>query len=668
MPDPSSIILMIILCSLIFPIPYAQGAAPDTQNDLTNLSLEQLMNIEITSVSKKPELFSETPAAIYVITPEDIRRTGATSIPEALRMVPGLEVAKINGDRWAISARGFSDLYANYLLVLMDGRNLYAPLYGGVNWDEVDTMLEDIERIEVIRGPGATLWGANAVNGVINIITKHAKNTQGALISGGGGNEEQGFGSIRYGGKMGNDGYWRAYVKYFNWNDQLYRSGARASDRWDASRGGFRIDWNASAADSLTLLGDIYDGDAGERLTTNSLTRPYSSTFNDTLHYKGGDILGRWNRQFSATSNMQLQLYYDRTDRDDGLFHEVGNTFDIDFQHRFAWGACHDIVWGLGYNFNSEDIGNTYTVSFHPNNRDDSLFSSFIQDEITLIKDKLRFIIGSKLEHNDYTGFEVQPSARLLWTPSDRHTLWAAVSRAVKTPTYGNNNSRINVAVAPLGFIPVNVAMLPNTDFDSVEVIAYELGYRIRPLDRLFIDVATFYSHYDNQIDIATGNPFFEQQPRPPHLVIPLLQKNAMYGSSHGIEVASTWNVTNRWKLSAGYTWLKLQLHSHIPSSRPGNSELSSPQNQFNIRSYIDLPWNLEFDTALYYFDNVPRWNIPSYVRVDARLGWHPTKNLEVSVALQNIFDRKHPEFNNEQQIAPTELPRSGYVKLTWKY
>jgi iron complex outermembrane receptor protein len=661
--------MFFLVSGLVF-CQFRDAHAKNSSVDLAALTIEELMDIEITSVSKKTQALSQAAAAVYVITPEDIRRSGVTSIPEALRMVPGLQVAHITGNKWAISARGFSDLFAKFLVVLIDGRNVYSPLFGGVNWDEVDTLLEDIDRIEVIRGPGGTLWGANAVNGVINITTKHARDTQGGLLTFGGGNYEQGFGSVRYGGKARENVYYRTYIKYFDrdtFADHHFTGatpfdipGKHVRDRWDVVRGGFRIDWDSSDTDAITVQGDIYSGDISETLLTTSSSRPYESIGNHTLRTSGFNILSHWDRIFSDTSLMKLKCYYDYVVRDDVLFRETRNTFDLDFQYQFALGSYHDIVWGLQYNFTSDHLRDSFTLSFSSDDRDLNVASLFFQDDVGLFDDRVHLIVGSKFEYNDYTDFEVQPTARLLWNILEQHVLWAAVSRAVKIPNRGNREGRINFVTKP----PLNIAIVPNRGYDSEEVTAFELGYRVLPASNFSLDIAGFYNDYDDLFDLERG--FFLEPGLPPRLVFPQRQDNDMYGKTYGTEVTVIWKVRDDWKLVAGYTWLKLQLDSHLSTDRYRDREESDPQNQFHLRSYLSLPGNLEFDSALYYVDRISRWDIPSYLRLDARLGWQPTKDLSISLVMHNLLDDHHPEYETEQGFISSQVKRSIYMKVAW--
>lgn len=663
--------LLVALCAaLLAPVAAAaQPAHPPDTRDLTSLSLEELLNVEVTSVSRKQERWFEAPAAVYVITQEDIRRSGATTIAEALRLAPGLDVARFDSNAWAISSRGFNGLFANKLLVLMDGRTVYTPLFGGVFWDVQDTFLEDIERIEVIRGPGGTIWGANAVNGVINIITKRAQDTQGGVLTGGGGSEERGFGGTRYGVRLGNGAYLRAYAKYFDRGAFVTARGNQASDQWQAGRGGFRLDWNAGRRDAFTLQGDIYTGHVGRTFGVTAPTPPFGQIVNSWERMDGGNLLGRWQHQFAPDSSAALQLYYDRTGRDSAaLFREDRDTFDVDLQHQFALAARHAVVWGLGYRYTEDHIRNSFAFSLHPTSRGLNLFSSFVQDEITLIERRLTLTIGSKFEHNDFSGFEFQPSGRLLWTPAPRHTVWAAVSRAVTTPSRQEQDVRFNAAVFPTpdGTL-VYVSHFGNHDFKSEELLAYELGYRVQPKDQFFFDLATFYNEYRNLFTTeSSGAPFIETDPPPPHLVMAETSVNSARAESWGLELSASWNPLPRWRLAGAYTWFDLHSHRAMPGF---GAEGDAPHNQVNARSFIDLPYGLEFDTLLYYVDSLSTQGVPSYIRTDLRLGWRPHHDVEVSLVGQNVFEDQHREFGDEVSgTKVSEVPRGGYAKLTWRF
>ncbi len=663
-----TLVLMVIGLIVFGPGPhsFAQQQDANEPEDLFEMSLEQLMAVEVTSVSKKEETLFKAAGAIHVITQEDIRRSGATSIPEALRMVPGLQVVRINSHTWGISIRGFNKQFADKLLVLIDGRSVYTLEFGGVYWDMHDVMLEDVERIEVIRGPGGTLWGSNAVNGIINIITKRAEDTQGTLLSGGGGSEEQGFGAVRYGGKLSDKSYYRVYSKYFNRDDSPTVFGSDSADQWNVFQGGFRIDTDISEADSLTLQSDIFDGQFSETGTLYSLSFPFSQSFSRRSDIRGGNILGRWKRIFSEDSDMILQMYYDHTKRIEGTFKATCDVYDIDFQHRFLFGDIHEIIWGLGHRFYTDNTEGTFSFSLDPNSQDIHIYSGFFQDRITLIEDKLKLILGSKFEHHTFAGFECQPSGRLLWTHNELNTVWAAVSRAVRTPSRFDHGSS-NVWAVYGG--PTALIAFGNDDFESEEVTAYELGYRTQVANNLLLDFATFLNIYDNLMTHEVGSSRFETSP--PHTVLPRLMDNKMDGETYGTEIAAIWGVTPDWKLNAGYSFLQIQLHpdsSSTDTSTDSTEENRSPHNQFHLRSYLDLSEDVELDLALNYVDSLSSIDVPSYLRLDARLGWHITKNMELSIAAQNLLDRRHPEFGGWGSTGVTEAERSYYIKLTWRF
>jgi iron complex outermembrane receptor protein len=634
--------------------------------DLTEQSLDELMKIEVKTSSRKEQSIYETAGAITVITQEDIRRSGATTIAEALRMAPGLNVARIDANKWAISSRGFNDFFANKLLVLNDGRSVYTPLFSGVFWDVQDTVMEDIERIEVIRGPGAALWGANAVNGVINIITKSSKDTQGGLISAGGGTEENGFGSVRYGGKIKDDAYYRVYAKYFNRDDFRDSIGREGSDEWDVFRGGFRTDWDLSPQNTLNVQGDIYSGTVGQRVNVPTLAPPFSFTpFNRELNGRadvsGGNVLGAWKHNFSDSADLNIQMYYDRTERRDLVHLERRDTYDLDAVQHFTWGDRQEFVVGAGYRYTTDKLGDgkaqTGTIVFTPDSRGDQLFSTFLQDEITLVPERLRLTLGTKLEHNDYTGFEVQPSTRLLWTPNRHNSVWGAVSRAVRTPSRFEDDIRAHFAAVPIGGAPTFLDILGNPNYHSEKLIAYEIGYRVQPIDRASFDLALFYNDYE---DLRTVEGL-------PPVVLP---QNNMRGETYGAEISANLTVTKEWRLSASYTALKMQLHqTQSPLAVPGEgAEGDSPQNQFQIRSYLDLPYHLQLDSAAYYVDHLTSRGVPGYVRWDVRLGWRPRPNFDLSLNVQNILDDRHPEFGPGYLVSPTEVERCIYAKATWRF
>jgi iron complex outermembrane receptor protein len=621
--------------------PPASAQTPDTlvsPGALKRLSLEQLMDVEVTSVSRRAEKLSSTASAIQIITADDIRSSGASSIPEALRLAPNLQVAQVNSSQWAVSARGFDNVLANKLLVMIDGRTVYTPLYAGVFWDVHNVPLETVDRIEVISGPGGTLWGANAVNGVINIITKSATETQGLSIEGRAGTE-LGFGGVRYGGQFSPGLAFRAYGQGFGRGSTALASGADAKDSWGMGQGGFRMDWNASKADAVTFQSDYYDGrpdpDGGVRVVA-----------------RGGNAVSRWSRSLSESSDFQLQLYYDRGFRDFGNgFTEDLATYDLDWQHRFQPGGRHEVIWGLGARLMDHQTENLVAFAFLPAHRVLHLYSAFVQDEIALVDQRLRLTVGSKLEHNDYTGFEVQPSARLAWTPALRHTVWAAVSRAVRTPARLDRDFFL--------FAAPNVPIIAGADFQSEVLLASEVGWRVQPNARVSLSVSTFYNHYDN---IRTA------EPGPPPTGLPITIGNGAQGHAYGAELAAVYQVTDRWRFRGGYTFLKKDL-SLKPGSNDlngGSAESNDPRHQFLIQSSTSLPGRLELGAVLRYVGALPSPRVPSYAGLDLRLAWKPAERLELAVVGQNLLHDQHAEFIPSSP-SPRRVERGVYGAVTWR-
>ncbi len=643
--------------------------------DVTAMSMEDLMNLQVTSVSKRTQKVADAAAAIFVITQEDIRRLGATSIPEALRLVPGLEVARIDQNKWAIGSRGFNGRFDNKLLVLIDGRSVYTPLFSGVYWNVEDVMLEDVDRIEVIRGPGATLWGANAVDGVINVITKKAKSTQSAVVTAGAGTEERAAGGVRYGGKLGDNTYYRAYTKYFDWAPSAYPSGMTAHDGWDALRGGFRADWTPAGANSLTLQGDIYRTRFDETLTVASLSAPYSNTFPNDGKYSGGNILGRWNHT-SEGSSMSLQMYYDNTTiTDHSLFGDHQNILDIDFQHGFHVGDSQQFVWGLGYRSIHDKNNSSFTVSLQPNQVTLNQFSTFLQDEISLVDNRLQITLGSKFERNEFTGFEIEPNARLLWNLTPNQSIWTAVSRAVRTPALTEEGLRLNSAVIPptppSNPFPTVLAVFGSHQFKSEDLLAYELGYRVQATKNLSLDIATFYNNYSNLRTAEPGAPFVEGSPAPTDVVVPFVAGNKMSGGTYGVELFADWKVIPKWRLAGSYSYLQMDIHKNRNSQdpTPDNPNGSSPRHQWYLRSSIDLPKHFEQDTTLRFVDHLPSLNVPNYYSLDAHLGWRPVTRLELSIGGQNLLNNWHFEFMPDfVNTSPTVVKRSIFGSITFKF
>lgn len=649
------------------------GLAAAAEATLVHLSIEQLMDIEVTSVARKPQKLSESASAIYAITREDIRRSGMRSIPELLRMVPGLSVAQFDANKWAITSRGFASLFSDKLQVLIDGRSIYTPLFSGVFWDVQDVPLDDIERIEVIRGPGGTLWGANAVNGVINIITRRAEDTQGGMVSAGAGNLARDEVTARYGGQAGESAHYRIYAKNFDRNHFADATGAATHDAWRQTRGGIRIDWQRSAADSLTLQGDAYSGISQETLLQPSLAAPFSTTIADNAEVRGQNLLARWQRVLADDSDFALQLYYDHTFRKPAALVESRDTYDIDLQHRFRWGGRHELVWGAGYRMTRDTASNnTFLISLAPPGDTLTLPSAFVQDESSWLDDRLRVAVGSKFERNTYTGMEYQPNLRVLWKASEEHTLWAAVSRAVRTPSRGETGIRVASQAFPstIPGVTTLAVLFGNPNLDSEKLTAYEIGYRGHLRNDLLLDATAFYNDYSRLVTHEPGATFIEPAPLPPHLVVALNNGNMAYGHVHGGELSVNWQATEKWRLGASYSLLRFSLHLEPGSGDvavrdiPGNS----PRQQWQLHSWLDLSHDLELDGGLYYVDGLPTQGVAAYTRLDVRLGWKPAKDLELALTGQNLTSRRHQEFGSSPSQTGSQVPRSIYGGAIWRF
>lgn len=621
--------------------------------DYKRLSLSELMDLEVTSVSRRPEKFSDAASALQVITADDIRRSGATSLPEALRLANNLQVAQRGAQGWAISSRGFNTELSNKLLVLIDGRTVYSPLFSGVFWEAQDYLLADIERIEVISGPGGTLWGANAVNGVINITTKNAGQTQGLLAETGIGDELQGLAGLRYGGQLAPGVHYRLYGKFIEGDGGVRADGSDAPTDWGRRQGGFRIDAEGNARNSFTFQGDLYD---------NTQDRPGD----EPSDLEGGNLLARWIHRFENDSELTVQAYHDRTRLSQfvpaGGFSPAGRfgddlaTYDLDLQHSFRTAERHRIVWGLGYRRIRDDVSSAPGLAFAPELLEQDLYSAFVQDEIELGPD-WSLTLGTKVEHNDYTGWETEPGARLKWNLARDHLLWAAVSRAVRMPSRVDRDLR-QPAASP-------TILAGDDGFGSEEVLAYELGYRAAIGPSFVGSLALFYNRYDDLRSVSVT----------PGTVIPFYFDNNLEGETHGLELDLTHELTPAWRLRAGYTLLVESIRVKPGAFDLNNAlnETADPRNQFSLRSAWDLPRRLELDLGLRRVDELRINNngspaeVPAYWELDARLAWRPTEDWELSLVGRNLLHDHHPEYGVPGP-AREEIERSVFAKVAWTY
>ena len=642
-----------------------QTSAADTP--LRNLSLEQLGNVEVTTVSKTPQEVWNTAAAIYVITNDDIRRSGATSIPEILRLAPGLQVERVDSNHWAVGIRGFASQFSRSVLVLIDGRSVYTQLFAGVIWADQDVMLEDVDRIEIIRGPGGTIWGPNAVNGVINIITKKAKDTKGALATASAGNVDRAIGAARYASHIGDNIQYRIYSKGFNRGDEFHPDGDPYDDWWNA-QGGFRLDWKQSSRDHYTLQGDLYQGNQGERTGIAFLYPPSQQNVDEVARVSGGNLIARWDRDLSATAGFHVQGYFDRTNRQDVQYGETRDTIDIDVSGHFQLAGRNQINWGLGARWSPDNfIQLQPTVNFAPHQETDHIYTGFLQDEVSVIPKKLTLTAGAKLLHNNYTGFEVEPSGRLLWTPTPHQSLWAAVTRAVRTPSRVDEDLTIEeYTTVPF---PLLLAIVGNNKFKSEDQLAYELGYRVLAARQIYIDFAGYYNEYDNLQ--GYGTPFLTTTtpPEPLFYVFNVPYANSIKGHALGFEIGPDWKPLNWWRVRGAYSYINIALENKsgtTDTGTPAQDEGSTPQHQVYLQSQLDLPKHFEFDQTYRYQAALPAQSIKGFNTLDARIGWTYKNHFEVSVAGQNLLSPYHNEF----QINPPTVGvrRSVVGKITWKW
>lgn len=638
-------------------------AKPDSLAELKRLSVDELLNVEVTSVSRREEDLRKAAAAIAVLSGDDLRRSGAVSLPEALRLVPGLHVARRNSTSWGVSARGFSSVNSEKLLVLSDTRSIYTPLFSGVAWDVQDYLLADVERVEVIRGPGAALWGSNAVNGVISITTRSARDTHGDYLVAGAGNLDRFWLGARHGGETAGGRHYRVFARYY---DRAPTENALAASEDQARLGhlGFRMDWDADSDSSWTLQGDAYAGDMGQLAPAVEVIGRPGPTGQLTSHVSGGNLLARWRHATGERSDLQLRAYYDFTRRDDPSFLDTLHTADLDLQQRF-WSGRHEFVWGLAGRLtaNRNEGGGIFAVV--PEKSTDLLWSGFLQDQVTL-SDSLSLTLGTKLEHNDFSGFEVQPSIRGVWSPDSRNSLWLAVSRAVRVPTRLERDVNID-ASDPAGD-PV-FRLLGNRDFAPERLVAYELGYRWQASQGLWFDLALFHNDYDRLVSLEFGTPFLDGTGR---TIIPVLDRNLGSGRSRGAELLMEWQPVDHWQLTASYSAIDLDLDSSgLDLNRNEWVEGSTPHGMAGLRSLLTLS-DLEIDAQFRHHTRIRRLpNDPSgaglaaYSALDLRLGWRPSPQWQLSLMGENLLDDGHVEFGTPGERG--ELGRTVYLKAEWR-
>jgi iron complex outermembrane receptor protein len=651
----------------------AQGPQPK-QEDLANASLEDLMKMEVTSVSNKQQTLSRTAAAVFVITQDDIRRSGATNIPDVLRIAPGLDVAQINASNWAVSARGLNGQFSNELLVLIDGRNVYTPTFGGVFWDTVDLPLENIERIEVIRGPGASIWGENAVNGVVNIIRKKAGDSKGGLVSVGGGNADVDFATVEYGNSIKERLDYRGYVKYFDEHDMRAIGGGDGGDGWHVARAGFRTDSKLSEKDALVVEGDMFTGREGDpTVTLTSLLAPGPTAVQDFINVGGGFLQTNWTHTTSSRSDFTLMGAYDTYERGD-LLNDHRQTESLDFREHYVLSERQELVWGASYRHTSATSDGGIRVSLIPPNQSEDIFSVFVQDEIAAIQDHLYLTVGSRFENNTLSGFAAMPTARALYQLDPKQSMWAAVSRAVRSPAEIDESLRINVGgvTLPNGTMAA-ISVFGNPHVKDEGLLAYEAGYRRMLTPRLSLDIAAYYNDYDNQISDEPQAPFFEATPAPPHTVISTINQNLIHGETHGAELSARWKVNDRWALDGSAEFERIHMHRSAGSldvTTGPDTEGSTPRQQARLQSKLSLTRKLSWNVSGDYTDRLESQGVPSYTRLDSNLIWQLRDKFALGLYGQNLLRDRHLEFfdPDSSSTRSTLIRRSGYVKLTWRF
>ena len=649
--------------------------ADSSLEQLKSFSLAKLANLEVSIASKTPRKASQIAAAITVLTADDISKSLATTIPDVLRLVPGLQVARIDAHNWVVSSRGFGDRTTNKLLVMIDGRNIYSHLYGGVLWDQHDVVLDDIERIEVIRGPGASVWGANAVNGVINIITRSALDSQGETIVTATGGSEISYTSLRSSGALSENGAYRVYAKYRNHDDAVYHGGSKADDGWDDWRTGFRMDWRGDNNTHITLQGDMHRGDFSERISVLDFAPPFTKLITDDVDAWGHNILARWSTTLKGGGRSELQAYYDKQQRDQWKLEESTTTYDINYNHQLPRLGRHEIIVGGGYRYIDNvlpdgDISTGKARFFTPEKRDDELFSFFAQDEIEVLNDTLWLTLGIKLEDNDYSGFETQPNIRLRWVLSEEHMLWGAVSKAIRTPSRAEHDAFIVLDIIDTGPPPLALVLQGNRDFDNEELIAWELGYRFLGSDTLSFDLSLFYNDYDDLLAAESLGVIPAPPPAPPALGALIAATNGVSAKSYGLEMSVAWRPSEQWQVNLSYAYIDIRMHLKSSHSglNPDSTEGLSPENQLTVSSDYKINDNLRLNLIGRYVDELPTNNTEAYFELDAGLEWQLNPRLALSFVGRNLIDAEHREtsdtfFSTEESLVQREF----YLKLDWQ-
>jgi iron complex outermembrane receptor protein len=657
-----------ILLSLLLPVFFLPDCLSQ-KIDLTQFSLEELMNLEVQLVSKKQENLFETTAATYVISPEDIQHSGFTNLPDLLRLAPGFAVARIDANKWAISSRGFNGVFANKLLVLIDGRSVYSPLFSGVFWNYQEVVLEDVSQIEIVRGPGATLWGSNAVNGIVNVRTKPTPETQGGLISLTAGTDERLLTSLRYGGKLNQNLFYRLDTKYTQRKHLVDSSGAASADGWTGYRAAARLDWYPQPSSQITVQGDYYADEVGQMVSIiPAENQPFYRRIDSVATDEGGHVRCRLKHQFSPANEIVLQFYYDKYIRNDVIMNGTIVTFDYDFQHQFSFNPAHEIVWGMGYRHIADQTTGTFYFSLDPAKYKTQIFSAFFQDELHFFRHKFRLIFGSKFEHQAFTGLEIQPNLRLLFSPNLHRAYWLAASRAVRIPTRVECDVNSVRGLEYARGIPVFGIIQGNPAFESEVLHAYELGFRSRLNSVVSLDLALFYNDYRRLRNYETGSWEYKFNPAPAHGMAYFLMENNMTGRTFGGEILFKIKPSPDCYFEASYSNIKIEVdleNTNIFYEFSKGTEGETPEHQALLRGSFNLPLSLKLDFGFRFVDKVPTLKIDHYFNLDAQLAWQANRNVKIFVVGQNLLEQQHAEYSPAfDDIQATEVPRGFYGKL----
>ncbi len=635
--------------------------------DLSSLNLEQLTRIEVSTASRRDQTLFETPAAIYVVTNEEIARSGATSVPEVLRMVPGLEVAQIDANKWAVSARGFNSRFANKMLIMIDGRSIYNPVYSGTLWDHNDLLLEDLDRIEIVRGPGATMWGANAVNGVINIVTKRPRDTQGAILSARGGSTDE-IAGARFGWSWKTNVKSRVYAKYVQRRSLLTFDGATARDGASGDRIGGRLDWQRSNRDRFSFRGNLFRNPQKQRIDFGYDPSKFEY---DKVYGAGGYALAKWERKLDG-SDLALQSYYNEEHRTEIGMKLNMKIVDLDFQHHFNAGAQNDIVWGSGFRWTSDHVSGDQTYFAHPDHIV-NLFSAFLQDSFAILPARLTLTAGSKLQWNTYTQFEIQPRLSLIWTPDAAQAVWGAVSRAVRTPSDQDHDVHLLYPLGAIDSLPLDGLVSGNPELKSEAVIAYEAGYRRRLGHRFSADLAAFANHYTDLQATNVGEPYLVSGAAP-YIVQPFRYVNGFSGNTEGLEGSIAWTPVHNLRVLGSYTWMQARLNSSGSAmvQPSGGQDWSTPKNTFDVRGH----WNVSRNWGMTAIVNgnstvpsslgIPVTVVPGHTRADLRLARKLGERAEFALGATNLLRARHEEFYPEDYTLNSYIPRGIYFALNW--